>query len=187
MIRKLIGPTVAATLAVASSAGAVTLNPPPPQFYACVTNGSGTVCHGKHSGSYQSFDGHCPQGFDILENGFVEETAKRVYDRDGNLVQRVLHDRWPLSEKNILYNSVTGTSVRYLTDVNEFDTFAVPGDFGSVTATFDGVGYVVTARGGLLAHDSGVLVFAPDGSLIDSHGPHTLFDGQIDALCAALA
>ena len=114
MIRHLIGSAVvAAALVSASPAGAATaLNPPPPDFYSCQTNGSGTVCHGRHTGSYQgAFDGICPQGFDILENGFIEETAARYYNRDGDLVRRVLHDRWPNTQENILYNSLTGKSV----------------------------------------------------------------------------
>lgn len=190
MIRQLIASVaVAATLATAGTAAAeTTLNPPPPDFYTCHTNGSGTVCHGKQTDSYQGgFDGTCPQGLDILENGFVEETAARYYDRDGKLVRRVLHDRWPNIPENILYNSVTGKSVHYTTNVNEFDTFTIPGDFDSLVAETSGNGYTVTAPGGLLIKDAGVLDFAPDGTVLEMHGPHMLFLGQNTALCAALA
>jgi hypothetical protein len=190
MIRHLIGSAaVAIALATPGPAAAeTTLNPPPPDFYTCQTNGSGTVCHGKHSGSYQGgYDGTCPQGFDILENGTVEETAARYYDRDGNLVRRDLHDRWPNIPENILYNSLTGKSVHYTTDGNEFDTFTIPGDFDSIVADTSGNGYTVTAPGGLLIKDAGVLDFAPDGSLLEMHGPKMLFLGQNAALCAALA
>ncbi len=189
MIRHLIGSTVVATmLATAGPAAATTLNPPPPDFYSCQTNGSGTVCHGQHSDSYQGGnDGTCPQGFDILENGFVEETAARYYDRAGNLVRRVLHDRWPNIPENILYNSVSGKSVHYTSDGNEFDTFTIPGDFASVIADTSGNGYTVTAPGGLLIKDAGVLDFAPDGSVLEMHGPKMLFLGQNAALCAALS
>jgi hypothetical protein len=38
------------------------------------------------------FDGTCPQGFDLLENGHSDETGARYYDDDGNLIRRVLHD-----------------------------------------------------------------------------------------------
>lgn len=181
--------TAIAATAPASAGADTTLNPPPPDFYTCQTNGSGTVCHGKHSGSYSGgFDGTCPQGFDILENGFVEETAARYYDRDGNLVRRVLHDRWPATADNILYNSQTGKSVRYTTDITEFDTFAVPGDFDTVTARFVGNHYTVTVPGdGLLVHDVGVLGFGPDGSIVENHGPKMLFFGDMAELCAALA
>jgi hypothetical protein len=189
VIRKLTGmAAIAAALTVPATAAAQTLIPPPPDFYTCRTNGSGTVCHGKNSGSYQtSYDGTCPQGFDILENGFVEETAARYYDRNGNLVRRDLHDRWPNVPENILYNSVSGKSVHYTTDANEFDTFTTPGDFDSIVAETAGNGYTVTAPDGLLIKDAGVLDFAPDGSVLELHGPKMLFLGQTDALCSALS
>jgi hypothetical protein len=171
----------------ATATAATDLNPPPPGFYTCQTNGSGTVCHGKHSDSYQGgYDGTGPQGFDILENGTVEETAARYYDRDGSLVRRDLHDRWPNIPQNILYNSVTGKSVHYTTDGNELDTFTIPGDFDSIVADTSGNGYTVTAPGGLLIKDAGVLDFAPDGSVLELHGPKMLFLGQNEALCQAL-
>jgi hypothetical protein len=188
-IRSLAVVATALAATVPAPAGAeTTLNPPPPDFYTCQTNGSGTVCHGKQSGSYSGrFDGTCPQGFDILENGFIEETAARYYDRDGNLVRRVLHDRWPATADNILYNSQTGKSVRYTADITEFDTFAAPGDFDTVTARFVGNHYTVTVPGDLLVHDVGVLGFGPDGSIVENHGPKMLFLGDTAELCAALA
>jgi hypothetical protein len=33
----------------------------------------------------------------------------------------------------------------------------------------------------------GVFTFAPDGSILEDHGPKMLFFGQTDKLCAALA
>ena len=45
----------------------------------------------------------------------------------------------------------------------------------------------MTAPGGLLIKDAGVLDFAPDGSVLEMHGPKMLFLGQNAALCAALA
>jgi hypothetical protein len=194
MTRCILGPTiVAAALAVAAPAqGAVdldNLNPPVPDWYTCKATGSGAVCHGSHVGGHQGEeDGSCPQGFDILEDGVVYETAKRVYDRNGDLVERVLHDRWPHDPRNILYNSVTGTSVPFWTSVNERDTFTVPGDFDSIIARTSGNGYTVTVPGlGLLIKDAGRLDFAPDGSVIEMRGPKMLFLGQTEKLCAALA
>lgn len=178
-------------IAGAGSAHAVpSLNPAPPPWYTCRPAGTGTVCHGKMSFEhFAGFDGSCPQGFDLLENGHSNETGARYYDTDGNLIRRVLHDVYPVNDPlNVLYNSVTGTSVPYRTDGTESDAFAVPGDFASVTATFTGNLYSITLPGqGMLVHDAGLLAFAPNSDVIDNHGPKMLFSGEVQELCAALA
>lgn len=178
-----------AATAVPAAAG-TSLNPPPPSWYTCQATGSGTVCHGTMSFEhFAGFDGTCPQGFSILENAHKDETAARYYDRDGNLTRRVLHDIYPVGNPlNVLYNSQTGKSVPYTTDVTETDDLAVPGDFSSATARTTGNLYTVTLPGGgLLVHDVGVLTFAPDGSILEDRGPKMLFSGQTEKLCAALA
>jgi len=184
-----VAAALAATAAPANAAlDTSTLNPPPPEWYTCVATGSGASCHGKQTFTYTGgFDGSCPQGFDILEDGITYETARRDYDRDGNLVHRYLHDNWPNDPGNVLYNSVTGKSVQYVSHVNELDTFLVPGDFDSMVAETYGNGYTVTGPGGLLIKDAGVLTFGPDGDVLESRGPKMLFTGATDALCAALA
>jgi hypothetical protein len=194
MTRRILAATVfVAALAVAVPAqGAVdldNLNPPPPDWYTCTATGSGAVCHGSHVAGHQGGeDGSCPQGFDILEDAVVYETAKRVYDRNGDLIERVLHDRFPHDPRNILYNSVTGKSVPYWGSGTERDTFTVPGDFDSIIARTSGNGYTVTVPGiGLLIKDAGRLDFAPDGTVIEMRGPKMLFLGQTEKLCALLA
>jgi hypothetical protein len=182
----------AAALAAAagSAAASTTLTPPPPSWYTCQATGSGTNCHGKQSfQGFGGFDGTCPQGFDILENHYFDETGARYYNRDGFLVGRVLHNIYPVGNPlNVLYNSETGKSVPYRADDTESDTFGTPGDFDTMAARFTGNGYTVTLPGGgLLVHDTGVLSFAPDGSVIEDHGPKMLFNGDIAKLCAALA
>jgi hypothetical protein len=104
-------------------------------------------------------------------------------------VKRVLHDNYPVGDPlNVLYNSVTGKSIPYRTDITESDSFAVPGDFGSITTQFTGNLYSVTVAGaGMLVHDSGMLTFSPEGDVLVDHGPKMLFDGDTAALCAALA
>jgi hypothetical protein len=188
----LIAAAVAALAFAAPAQAAVdldNLNPPPPDFYTCKAVGDGAVCHGSHTGGHTGgFDGSCPQGFDILEDGFLIEKAKRVYDRNGDLVERVLHDEWPHDPLNILYNSVTGKSVEFWTSGTEYDTFTVPGDFDSMTVRTSGNGYTVTVAGeGLLIKDAGRLDFAPDGSVTEMTGPKMLFNGQTEKLCAVLA
>src|SRR6266496_6395349 len=105
------------------------LNPPPPFWYTCKTTGSRTVCHGKMSfDDFGGFDGTCPQGFDILENSHKDETGARYYDRNGNLIKRVLHDIFPVGDPlNILYNSRDRKSVAASGDITETDDFGVPG------------------------------------------------------------
>lgn len=180
-----------AAVGSAQSADAVTtLNPAPPPWYTCKPAGSATVCHGKMSFEhFAGFDGTCPQGFDLRENGHSDETGARYYDDNGNLIRRVLHDVYPANDPlNVLYNSVTGTSVPYRTDLTESDSFATPGDFSSVTAKFTGNLYSITLPGqGVLAHDAGVLAFASNGDVIQDHGPKMLFSGDVQKLCAALS
>ena len=181
----------AGLIATAGPAAADTsLNPPPPSFYTCKATGRGTICHGTISFEhFAGFDGTCPQGFSILENGHKDETAARYYNRDGNLTRRVLHDIYPVGNPlNVLYNSQTGTSVPYSGDLTETDDLAVPGDFSSATSRQTGNLYTVALPGGgLLVHDVGNFTFAPDGSILEDHGPKMLFSGQTDKLCAALA
>ena len=190
--------TVAATALVAAFAfaapaqGAVdldNLNPPPPDFYTCTAIGSGAVCHGSTAGGHVGGeDGSCPQGFGILEDAFTYETAKRVYNRDGDLVERVLHSHWPHDPRNIIYNSVTGKSVPYWGSGTERDTFTEPGDFDSMVARTSGNGYTVTVPGaGLLIKDAGRLDFGADGGVTEMRGPKMLFLGETEKLCAVLA
>jgi hypothetical protein len=174
----------------APAAAGTSLNPPPPSFYTCKATGSGTICHGTTSSEhFAEFDGTCPQGFSILENAHADQTATRYYDRDGNLTRRVVHNIYPVGNPlNVLYNSQTGTSVPYSGDLTQTDDLAVPGDFSSATSRQTGNLYTVTLPGGgLLVHDVGTFTFAPDGSILEDHGPKMLFSGQTDKLCAALA
>jgi hypothetical protein len=175
--------------AAASPDPGVTLTPPPLSWYDCQTTGNGTVCHGKQDFSHTGgFDGSCPQGFDILDNGAEHETGHRYYDRNGFLIKRVLHDVYPVGDPmNVFVNSVTGKTVPYRADVIESDAFGVPGDFNSITATITGNLYTATQPGsGLLVHDVGTITFAPNGDVLQDHGPKMLFDGDIAKLCAAL-
>jgi len=181
-----------APLSTAHAAGSVQtdLIPPPPDWYTCYDTGNGAICQGKMTFEDQGgYDGSCPQGFDILENSYKQETGTRYYNRDGYLIKRVLRDVYPVNDpRNILYNSVTGKSVPQYGDIVETDTFAVPGDFGSMTARITGNLYTVTQPGnGILVHDVGVFTFAPDGSILEDRGPKMLFYGDTDKLCAALA
>jgi hypothetical protein len=96
------------------------------------TYGQRTVCHRKMIFDATTDDpfmtGTCPQGFDILEFGYEEETAARCDDRDGNLIKRVLHAHFPAGNPvSVVYNSVTGESVAYRTDSTETDDLTMRG------------------------------------------------------------
>jgi len=190
MLGAVVLATAGLVAATGSAAADTSLNPPPLSWYTCQDTGSGTVCHGQmtfeHPGEFQ---GSCPQGFDILSSAHSEETAARYYDRDGNLVQRVLHDVFPVGNPlNVVYNSKTGKSIPYTTDRTETDDLVVPGDFASVTARFTGNIITITVPdGGMLLHDVGLFTFAPNDVIVEVHGPKMLWFGQTEKLCAALA
>src|SRR4051812_6555485 len=85
--RIILAVAVAAALTVAAPAQAAVdldnLTPPPPDFYTCQATGSGALCHGSHTGGHVAeSDGSCPQGFDLLEDAYSIQTARRVYDRN---------------------------------------------------------------------------------------------------------
>ena len=83
---------------------------------------------------------------------------------------------------------MTGTSVPERESATDTQTFATPGDFSTVTSTLTGQLMKVTLPGsGLIVHDVGRVVFAPDGSITFEGGPHQLTDNQQQQLCAALS
>jgi hypothetical protein len=123
-------------------------------------------------------------GFDIAQSDTVTETFTIFYDQAGNVTQAVFHDR----AEGTFSNSVTGTDVTWEGTENQTDTFATPGDFSTITTTFTAAIFKVTLPGGgLILHDVGRAVFAPDGTLTFEAGPHQLLNGQVDKLCAALS
>lgn len=188
------GSAVLAAAVITTSSAAVaagqTLTPEPPDWYTCQTTGNGTVCQGtidsQHFGEY---DGSCPGGFDILENGHSWRAAHRYYDRDGLLERRLATDRFPVGDPlNVVYNSVTGKSIAYRGDIHTTDVLGVPGDPASTTSTQTGSLYTITTPGqGLLVHDTGLFTFSPEGDILQDHGPKMLFTGDVAKLCAALS
>ena len=97
-----------------------TLNPPAPSYYTCKATGDKTICTGNPpTESYGPIDtadegtpivcGSGPAAFHVFDAGTDEVTARRVYDSDGNLVQRVLTDDYTFGEFS---NPLTGASVR---------------------------------------------------------------------------
>jgi hypothetical protein len=166
-------------------AAAQGLNPPPPPGANCHTTGQGTICHGSVTGSDVNSDTGLSCGsFQVLENATFTDTFTLFYDQAGNVTQAVFHIRIV----GTLSNSLTGTSVPEEAHYNVTDTFATPGDFSTITATYTGQVFTVTLPGsGLILHDVGTVVFAPDGTITFEGGPHQTLDNQVQKLCAALS
>jgi hypothetical protein len=165
-------------------AAAQELNPPPPPGATCQTTGQGTICQG----SVTSSDVNAPVGiscgsFQVLETATTTTRFTLFYNQEGNGTQAVFHVRLV----GTFSNSVTGTSVPEQEYATVTYTFATPGDFSTVTATYTGQVFEVTLPGsGLILHDVGIVVFAPDGTITFEGGPHQELHNQAQKLCAAL-
>ena len=161
------------------------LNPPPPPGATCQTTGQGTICQGSDTFSDVNLDTGLSCGsFQILQSDTVTARFTLFYDQAGNVTQAVFHDR----AQGTFSNSVTGQSVPFEGTVTETLTFATPGDFSTVTTTYTGDVFKVTLPGsGLILHDVGRAVFAPDGTITFEAGPHQLLHGEVQKLCAALS
>ncbi len=161
------------------------LNPLPPPGATCHTTGHGTICHG----SFTFSDVNAPLGvscgsFQVLESATAPIRFTVYYNEEGNVTQGIFHIRLV----GTLSNSMTGTSVPEQESATDTQTFATTGDFSTVTSTLTGQLMKVTLPGsGLIVHDVGRVVFAPDGSINFEGGPHQLTDNQVQQLCAALS
>lgn len=166
-------------------AAAQGLNPPPPPGATCQTTGQGTICQGSFTGTDVNLDiGVSCGSFQVLQNGTFTIRFTIFYNQAGNETQALSHVR----EVGTLSNSVTGKSVPFEEDVTVTATLATPGDLSTETDTFTGQPYTVTLPGsGLILHDVGRVVFAPDGTITFEGGPHQLLHNQVQKLCAALS
>ena len=176
---------VAFAFVAVHSVAAQGLNPPPPEGATCQTTGQGTICQGSFTFSDVNADTGISCGsFQVLESVTATVRFTIFYNQAGNVTQAVFH----LRLVGTLSNSVTGTSVPFEAAFTVTLTFATPGDFSTVTATFTGQVYKVTLPGsGLILHDVGRAVFAPDGTITFEGGPHQLLHNQVQQLCAALS
>jgi hypothetical protein len=169
-----------------------TLTPPPPGFETCKAVGDGTLCEGAVSKEMESDDtglvcGSGAGAFDILESFIHSEVAKRAYDADGNLVQRVRHDR----DAGQFSNPTTGASVPYTFSVESTDVYAIPGDFFSSTLTMTGE-MIIHTPGKPVLIGAGRTVYAPGGTVEFEAGPPGLVEllagdpAGVGPVCAAL-
>jgi len=166
-------------------AAAQGLNPPTPPGATCHTTGQGTICQGSFTGSDVNLDiGVSCGSFQVLQNGTFTESFTIFYNQAGNVTKAVFHAR----EVGTLSNSVIGKSVPFKSAQTVIFTFATPGDFSTATGTFTGQEDNVTLPGsGLILHDVGRVVFAPDGTITFEGGPHQLLHNEVQELCAALS
>jgi hypothetical protein len=186
------------TLVPAALAGkpvSQTLNPPAPDFYTCQPTGSGTICHGSRTFVEDPYDTEIPCGsganaFTIWDQGIVDQVATRYYDADGNLTRRVVHEDWRPGQFS---NPLTGATVPYRQTGNITDVLATPGDFGSATETVTGQNNFTVAGHGVVLHNSGRTVTAPDGTIEFSSGKQNIADyfdngntAVLGELCGAL-
>jgi len=187
------GALILASASLAGQPVTQTLNPPPPPFENCKALGDGTICQGTIASSYGPIDtglacGSGPGAFDIFDGASQNEVAMRVYDADGNLVRRELHDRYA----GQLSNQLTGTTLPYTQTQTTTDILASPGDRSSATETLTGEMVLRPAGGAPVLIGAGRAVFAPDGTLEFQAGPTGFLDlitgvpSAVDPICAAL-
>jgi hypothetical protein len=166
-------------------AAAQGLNPPPPPGRTCNTTGNGTICQGNFTQADENADiGLSCGSFPILETATFDFWYTIFFNQEGNVTEAVLHQ----SVEGTLSNPVTGKSVQESNVGTTTDTFAIPGDFSTITSTQTGQVFKVILPGsGILAHDVGIVTFAPDGTITFEGGPHQVLHNDLQKLCAALS
>ena len=175
---------VAFAFVAVHSVAAQGLNPPPPEGATCQTTGQGTICQGSFSGSVIDQPINSCGSFDVIQNGTFTVPFTVFYDQAGNETKGIFH----VNEVGTLSNSVTGKSVPFFSHNAVIFTYGTPGDDSTVTLIQPGEVYTVTLPGsGLILHDVGRVIFAPDGTITFEAGPHQLLHGEVQKLCAALS
>ena len=181
--------SVAAAAVSTSSAQAVTLNPAPPSFVTCATNGSGTTCRATMTTTF-SFpkEFSCGSGassFKVNESGTTNREIVYVYDTAGNLTKRITR---VTSLAGTFTNASSGKSLQESGHFTITHNYLVPGDLSTDQTTFDGLFAVVLVPGsGIVLQDAGTIVFAPNGDVLREGGHHQYQQSDFAQLCAALA
>lgn len=174
------------------------LNPPPPDFYDCRPLGAGTLCTAERHEvkvSEPQPELQCGTGADafvIHDNGMVDQHWTRRYDANGDLTERVVHERWTEAYWS---NPLSGKTVPYTQTDKITDELVVPGDFGSAIETTTGENvYMDPATHQKVLASTGRVVFGADGTLESRAGQQPFIDAFVDgdmsvfdAVCAALA
>lgn len=166
-------------------AAAQGLNTPRPPGATCNTTGNGTICQGTQTDADENANiGLSCGSFPILETATFAFRFTIFYNPAGNVTEGIFHT----SVEGTLSNPVTGTSVSEVESGTTTDTFAIPGDFSTVTSTQTGqVLKVILPGSGILVHDVGIVTFSPDGTITFEGGPHQWLHNDLQKLCAALS
>jgi hypothetical protein len=121
----------------------------------------------------------CPSGVKLVETYTEDDIVITFFDKTGNPTSVQVH----INFEGVVTNPVTGQSVKDPAHATRFI------DLVKDTRTVVGLIYSVTVPGvGVVFHDVGRLVHAPDGSITFEAGPHDVLSaGDDNALfCAAL-
>ena len=115
--------------------------------------------------------------FDILDEYVVNFTVRRMRDRDGTVI-RLVEQVWGV---DTFVNSVTGKALPAPYHNNTFV------DFAAGRANIAGIIFKVVVPGvGPVFMDLGMITTDREDNVYFRAGPHQFFDGDFNALCAAL-
>jgi hypothetical protein len=183
-----------AIMAVAGPPVLPPLNPPAPPYETCKPVGSGAICRGEVGDTFDQEPtgivcGTAQMPVELLQSGTQSARAVRYYDRDGNLTRRTINE----DIEGTIINPVTGLSAKLTIVTDLVDTFAVPGDFNSVTEKQTGPLKISLPGSGVLFLDTGPVIFDPQGDIVKQSGHNhdfiDYFTGHPEAaavLCTAL-
>jgi hypothetical protein len=130
--------------------------------------------------------------FVVHDSGVIDQRWTRWYNADGDLIKRVVHERWT---ETFWSNPLSGKTVPYTQTGIITTVLAVPGDFDSATETTVGQNvYTDPATHRKVLNSTGRVVFGADGTLEARAGQQPFLDAFIDGdmsvfdpICAALA
>lgn len=189
----LIGLAGTASAGVPDVVDQSTLQPPlNPNFsYRCFASGDAILCQGTFDPAWSNEDtGLTCAGHIIYTTGAGHERLSRWHLADGRAIRTIvqLHydEVWSLSPTG------SGPTVQVQGDWNRHYTYPSPGDRGSRVLTEVGSSWRVSAAGeGVIAHDSGLIQYAPGLEFEEAvivHGPKdsTDFDGVVVTICEVL-
>ena len=187
-----IGCVLVATVLGNATVAASGLEPTPPPFVTCKTDGSLTQCSGNIDVTQTAVPSFffCPT-FEILENAQVHLDWRLTYNAEGKATRWVIHVNQPLpGGHNIWFNATDPSkSIPQVGDWNVTLDFRTPGDFDTVFETDTGLfSRVVLPHGGSIVLDSGKTVFDPNFNIVFQSGRHYLAaDSEpMQRVCAAL-
>jgi hypothetical protein len=162
--------------------------------YDCWTAGSGSICQGAIQDSYgpELMDGFDCDGAPIYISGRERQHITRWHDADGNATKTILDTEFV--DVFSLDPNITDPSVTLRSRFTKHYDYPVPGDRGSRVMRQTGASLVAkSSEGGVLAHETGWIEFAPgleDEVWTDYRGPKDLledFDGFVTEVCGALS